>query len=57
MQYLEFVTEFRAARVYNNIVYGLAEYVLEQITGRSWKEMVREEIFEVELHSIFMCNN
>ena len=47
MQYLEFAADFRTVRYYNNIMYGLAEHVLETIDGRSWQDIVRENIYEV----------
>lgn len=32
--------------IYNNYNYSLAGYVLEQVTGQSWADYVREHIFE-----------
>ena len=48
MQYLEFSTDFRTQWYYSNIMYGLAEHVLETIEGRSWKDIVRTNIYQVD---------
>ena len=47
LRFLDFATPFRTALVYNNILYGLAEYVLQTLDGRPWKDIVREELFQV----------
>src|ERR1051325_4613052 len=46
LAYLEPSEGFRAKFQYNNLMYATAGYLVEQITGKSWEQNVRQRIFE-----------
>jgi CubicO group peptidase (beta-lactamase class C family) len=43
--YLEPAQPLRQGSLYNNLMYGAAGYGLELITGQTWEDFVRENIF------------
>ncbi len=45
LQYLEPSWDFRAAYQYNNLMYMAAGYLVGQVSGTSWEDVVRERIF------------
>lgn len=46
---------FRKGMLYNNIMYGAAGLVLEQASGTSWKNFIRNELFKpLEMHQTFL---
>ena len=45
IQYLEPNLDFRSAWQYSNITYSAVGCLIEQITGKTWEEFVREKIF------------
>lgn len=45
IRHLEPNLDFRSAWQYSNIVYSAAGCLIEQITGKTWEEFVRERIF------------
>ena len=45
MQYLNFSREFREVYKYNNLMYGVASYVMETLNdGVSWDEQLTEKL-------------
>jgi CubicO group peptidase (beta-lactamase class C family) len=46
LRYLKPSAPFRYAASYNNVIYTLIGYIAEEVTGRTWSELVRERIFE-----------
>ncbi|SRR5579875_1144646 len=46
LAYLEPSADFRARYQYNNLMYALAGYLIEQVTGQSWEEFVATRIFK-----------
>ena len=46
IRYFEPETPFRTHMHYNNFGYILLGYLIEKVTGRSWEDCVRQEIFE-----------
>ncbi|ESP00687.1 hypothetical protein LOTGIDRAFT_157977 [Lottia gigantea] len=46
MKYLPGYKTFRGSFVYNNLMYGILTYIAEKLGGKSWEELVREEIFQ-----------
>lgn len=51
MRYLEPSCCFRERYQYNNLMYLVAGYVAEELTGKSWEELVRERILKpLEMH-------
>jgi len=45
IRHLEPNLDFRSAWQYSNIMYSVAGYLIEQITGKTWEEFVQERIF------------
>lgn len=45
LRYVPLATSFRSAYAYDNILYAVAGLVIEQVTGKSWAQNVRERIF------------
>jgi len=45
LRYLEPASELRERYHYNNLMYSTAGYVIEQITQKSWEELISERIF------------
>ncbi len=45
LRYLEPSTSLRGRYQYNNLMFLTAGYLAEQITGRSWDDLIRERIF------------
>ena len=45
MRFFDAESEFRNSFVYSNLMYGLATYISERLAGRSWEQLLREEIF------------
>ncbi|MFL6197204.1 MAG: serine hydrolase [Thermoanaerobaculia bacterium] len=45
IRYLEPSVQLRTKWQYNNLMYVTAGYLMEQITGKSWEDNVRERIF------------
>lgn len=45
LQYLEPTTDFRLFWQYQNLMYMVAGYLLERITGQSWEAFVQERLF------------
>lgn len=37
---------FREGYIYNNMMFSAAGMVMEQVTGKSWEEIIRQKIFE-----------
>ena len=52
LRFLEFAYDFRVMLNYNNLMYGLAEFVVETLDGRKWKDIVREEIYQVGFYDL-----
>lgn len=46
MKYLDFSKDFRETWQYNNLMYIVIGYIIESITGMSWREFVKTRIFE-----------
>ena len=46
LQFLAYDYDFRDRYRYQNIMYSIAELVAETLDGRSWKDIMREEIFQ-----------
>jgi CubicO group peptidase (beta-lactamase class C family) len=46
LRYLEPSTTFRGVWQYQNLMFMTAGYLVEEITGRSWDDLVHERIFE-----------
>ena len=46
LPYLEPSKDFRTEFRYQNLMFLTAGYLIEQITGRSWEESVRDRVFE-----------
>ena len=46
LQYLEPTVDIRAFWQYQNMMYMVAGYLIEQITGQSWETFVQEQLFE-----------
>lgn len=45
LQYLEPTTSFRGRFQYQNLMYITAGYLTEHLTGRSWEQQLKDEIF------------
>jgi CubicO group peptidase (beta-lactamase class C family) len=45
LKYLEPAEPIRQSIIYNNLIYAIAGYCLELITGRTWEDFVQENIF------------
>jgi CubicO group peptidase (beta-lactamase class C family) len=45
LRHVPLATSFRAAYAYDNILYAVAGLVIEQVTGKTWAQNVRERIF------------
>jgi len=45
LQYLEPTTSFRGRFQYQNLMFMTAGYLTEQLTGKSWEDQVRDQIF------------
>jgi len=45
LQYLEPTTSFRGRFQYNNLMFMTAGYLTEQLTGKSWDDQIRDQIF------------
>lgn len=46
LQYLEPTTDFRMFWQYQNMMYMVAGYLIERITGQSWESFVQERLFD-----------
>ncbi|QBD76985.1 serine hydrolase [Ktedonosporobacter rubrisoli] len=46
LPHLEFNKDLRAGWQYNNLLYGVAGYLLEAISGQSWDAFIRQRILE-----------
>jgi len=46
LRYLQPSQDFRAAWQYQNLTFITAGYLIEQVTGRTWEELVTERIFQ-----------
>ncbi len=46
LAHLEPNADFRALYQYNNLTFGLAGYLIEQVTGQTWEEFVATRIFK-----------
>jgi CubicO group peptidase (beta-lactamase class C family) len=46
LAYLEPNADFRTRYQYNNLMYALAGYLIEQVTGQTWEEFVATRIFK-----------
>lgn len=46
LQYLEPSKDFRTIWQYQNLMYMTAGYLVEQVSGQSWEDFVKEHIFE-----------
>lgn len=46
LRYIKPATSFRSAYAYDNILYMVAGQLIEEVSGRSWEQFVREEIFK-----------
>ncbi|MBI5768565.1 MAG: serine hydrolase [Verrucomicrobia bacterium] len=44
LRFVPLATSFRANYAYDNILYGVAGLTIQQVSGRSWAEFVRERI-------------
>ena len=42
--YLKPKTSFRAAYAYDNILYAVAGQLIEEVTGQSWEDFIRERV-------------
>ena len=47
LRFLEYNYDFRDRYRYQNIMYSAAELAAETLDGRGWKQIVREELFQV----------
>lgn len=45
LRFVPLATSFRSAYAYDNILYAAAGLTLEQVSGRTWAQVVRERIF------------
>ncbi|WP_438482787.1 serine hydrolase [Oleiharenicola lentus] len=45
LRYVPLSTSFRSAYAYDNILYAVAGLTIEQVSGKTWSEFVRERIF------------
>lgn len=46
IRYLKPSKEFRTTYQYQNLMFVVAGYLIEKVTGKTWEEFVRERIFE-----------
>lgn len=46
LRYVPLTNSFRAEYAYDNILFAVAGLVIEQVSGRSWSDFVRERIFQ-----------
>lgn len=45
LRFVPLATSFRASYAYDNVLYAAAGLVIEQVSGRSWADFMRERIF------------
>lgn len=45
LKFIPLATSFRAAYAYDNILYAVAGLVIEEVSGRTWAQNIRERIF------------
>lgn len=51
LRYLEPTSDLRTRYQYNNLMYLVAGYALEQLTGKPWEELTREKILKpLDMH-------
>ncbi|MDR6936109.1 serine hydrolase [Luteibacter sp. 3190] len=46
LRYVPLTNSFRAEYAYDNILFAVAGLVIEQVSGKSWSDFVRERIFQ-----------
>ncbi|SEV88635.1 serine hydrolase [Luteibacter sp. 329MFSha] len=46
LRYMPLTNSFRAEYAYDNILFAVAGLVIEQVSGKSWSDFVRERIFQ-----------
>lgn len=46
IRFFEAELEFRNSFVYSNLMYDLATYISERLAGRSWEDLLQDEIFK-----------
>lgn len=46
MPYIESVHPFRTSFVYSNLNYALVTYISEKLGGKSWEDLIHEELFQ-----------
>ena len=46
LRHLDFQTDFRDGFDYNNLMYGLASYIIQVRQGKPWEEVAKEKLFE-----------
>jgi CubicO group peptidase (beta-lactamase class C family) len=46
LQYIKPATSFRSAYAYDNILYMAAGQLIEEVSGKSWEQFVKDEIFK-----------
>lgn len=52
LRYLQPEVSLRQTFLYNNLMYGAVGYIIELISGKTWEEFVREQIFQpLGMHS------
>jgi len=45
LQYIRPATSFRSGYAYDNVLYMVAGQLIEEVTGQSWEQFVRENVF------------
>ena len=45
LRYIKPATSFRSAYAYDNVLYMVAGQLIEEVTGKTWEQFVRQEIF------------
>ncbi|WP_338241242.1 serine hydrolase [Aurantiacibacter hainanensis] len=46
LRYIEPATSFRSAYAYDNILYIVAGQLIEEVTGRTWEDYVKDEVLD-----------
>jgi CubicO group peptidase (beta-lactamase class C family) len=46
LRYIKPATSFRSAYAYDNVLYMVAGQLIEEVSGRTWEQFVRDEIFK-----------
>jgi CubicO group peptidase (beta-lactamase class C family) len=46
LRYIKPATSFRSAYAYDNILYMVAGQLIEEVSGKTWEQFVRDEIFQ-----------